>query len=186
MSSVKICLAVLLAGAVTVWAAGCTSSTSTTTSTAKTDDHGHEDHGHEGHDHAHDHPAHGPNGGHILETDTKGYHFEWTHNEEGLVTVYALDESTTKALPIAASEVTIDVKIADNKQSFTLPAADASEGKATKFEVTDKELLGVLEALDGKSENVTATLIANIEGAAKPVTAKFEAHDHDHGHEHKH
>jgi hypothetical protein len=183
MSSVKTCLAALLAAAVTVWAAGCTTSTSTdTTSTAKTDDHGHE-----GHDHAgHDHPAHGPNGGHILEPDTEGYHFEWTHNEDGLVTVYALDESAKKALPIAAGELTINIKVAGTEQSFTLPAVDASEGKATKFEVTDKELLGVLESLDPKGESVTATLVANIEGQSKPVTAKFEVHDHDHGHEHKH
>jgi len=181
MSSVKLALSALLTAALVAWGAGCTSST-TTTSTAKTDDHGHDDHGHEGHDHAHDHPAHGPNGGHILETDTEGYHFEWTHNEDGLVTVYALDASAEKALPIAASELTINVKIADQQPSFQLPAVDASEGKATKFEVTDKELLGVLEALDGKSESVTATLVANIEGLDKPVTAKFEAHDHDHKH----
>jgi hypothetical protein len=152
-------------------------------------DHDHGDHDHAGHDHAghdHDHGHEGPHQGHLLEPDTEGYHFEWTHTEDGKVTVYVLDGTAKKDRPIKASEIAIDVKIGEKVQTFKLPAADVSEADqmAAKFEITDKQLLGVLEALDPKGEGVTATVIANVEGLDKPVTAKIEADSHEHEHKH--
>ena len=165
---------------VSLWAAGCTTSTPATPATGggehAADEHGHEGHDHEGHDHGHE----GPHGGHLVEADNEDYHFEWTHSEDGLVTVYVLDASAKKERSIAAAEIAIDVKIGAKQQSFKLPAVDPADEKAAKFEITDKQLLGVLEALDPKSQGVTATIVATIAGLEKPVTAKIEAHEHTH------
>jgi hypothetical protein len=180
-----------LALAVGLWSAGCNNAPPAGTTTGdKAGEHGHEhgddhgDHDHAGHDHDHGHE--GPHQGHLLEPDTEGYHFEWTHTEDGKVTVYVLDGTAKKDLPIKASEIAIDVKIGEKVQSFKLPAVDANESDktASKFEITDKQLLGVLEALDPKGEGVTATVIANVEGLDKPITAKIEADSHEHEHKH--
>ena len=179
-----------LALAVGLWSAGCNNTPPAGTTTGdKAGEHGdaHGEHDHAEHDHAghdHDHGHEGPHQGHLLEPDTEGYHFEWTHTEDGKVTVYVLDGSAKKDLPIKASEIAIDVKIGEKVQSFQLPAVDANEADktASKFEIVDKQLLGVLEALDPKGEGVTATVIANVEGLDKPITAKIEADSHEHKH----
>ena len=132
------------------------------------------------HDHAHEH-VHGPNGGHVIELGEEEYHAEWTHDEDGKVTIYLLDKEVKNPVPIAAESITIETKIGDKPPAtFTLAAMDRSEGdmpKASKFEVVDKNLLGVLESL---SEGVTATLKVTIND--KPYEGKF-THD-DHGHKH--
>lgn len=179
-----------LALAIGLWSVGCNNAPPAGTTTGDKGgehDHDHGDHDHGDHDHAghdHDHGHEGPHQGHLLEPDTEGYHFEWAHTEDGKVTVYVLDGTAKKDLPIKASEIAIDVKIGEKVQTFKLPAVDANESDKTaaKFEIVDKQLLGVLEALDPKGKGVTATVIANVEGLEKPITAKIEAHEHDHKH----
>ncbi len=183
MSLTKLCLAALLAVGLTAWSSGCAGKP---TPAGNGDEHAHEheghDHGegekgHEGHDHAH---VHGPHDGHIIEIGDEEYHAEWTHDESGKVTVYILDATMKKEVPIAADAITIDTAVGGKTNSFQLAAVDPSEGdmpKASKFEIVDKGLLGVLESL---SEGVTATLKLTIND--KPYEAKI-VHD-DHGHKH--
>src|SRR6476620_7341258 len=66
------------------------------------------------HDHEHDHVHNGPHHGHLMELGEEEYHAEWTHDESGKVTFYILDSEAKKEVPIAADEITIDVKIGDN------------------------------------------------------------------------
>src|SRR5688500_333066 len=171
MSAAKLCLSVLLALGLTFWVAGCngTSAPATTTPT--------DEHGHEGHDHSH---AHGLHGGHIIEIGEEEYHAEWTHDDSGKITVYVLDAELKKEVPIEADSISIDTVVGPKMNSFQLVAVDRTEGdlpKASKFEIVDQQLLGVLTAL---SKEVTATLKLTING--KPYEAKIE-HD-DHGHKH--
>ena len=136
--------------------------------------------GHEEHDHAHDHAHGGLHGGHIIELGNEEYHAEWTHDDTGKVTVYILDAEMKNEVPIAAEEITIETKIGEKAGSYKLSAIDSKDVKASKFEIVDKGLLGVLESL---SEGVTAKLvIPDING--KAYEAAIEHHSHDHGHAH--
>src|SRR5262245_5010539 len=93
--------------------------------------------------HDHEHVHHGPHGGHIMELGAEEYHAEWTHDEGGKVTFYLLDSAIKKEVPIAAEEITIDVKIGDHAPvTYKLPAINPQDGKSAKFEVVNKELLG--------------------------------------------
>ena len=176
MPHAKTWLAIWLTAGLIIWGAGCNGTQPATDSAPAGDEHGHE-----GHDHAHDHShAHGLHGGHIIEIGEEEYHAEWTHDESGKVTVYILDAELKKEVPIDAEEITIDTVVAGQTNSFQLLAVDRSAGetpKASKFEVVDQKLLGVLESL---SEGVTATLKLTIDG--KPFQAPI-THD-DHGHKH--
>ena len=179
--------AVLVTASLAIWCTGCpTSSTDKSAGGGHAeDDHGHEDHGHEGHGHdahgheGHSHAAHGPHGGHIIELGKEEYHAEWTHDDDGRVAIYVLDSEMKKEVPVAADHVTIEVKIGTKTSSFHLAAVDPMGGdmpKASRFEIVDKGLLGVLESL---SEGVTATLkIPDING--KPYEAKITHDDHHH------
>ena len=171
MSISKQLLAACLTASVAIWATGCPSPAPTPTTPTKA---GGDEHGH---DHSHEHGLHG---GHVVEIGNEEYHAEWTHADDGTVTVYLLDAEVKNEVPIPAEEITIETKIGDKASTFKLAAVNRSEGdmpKTAKFEVVDKGLLGVLEAL---SEKVTATLKLDING--KPYEAAIK-HD-DHGHKH--
>src|SRR3982751_3555980 len=60
---------------------------------------------------SHDHAHHGPHNGHLMEIGEEEYHAEWTHDDSGKITFYVLDSDAKKEVPIAADELTIDVKI---------------------------------------------------------------------------
>jgi hypothetical protein len=131
------------------------------------------------HDHDHEHHHHGPHGGHIMEIGNEEYHAEWTHDESGKVTFYLLDSAVKKEVPIAAEEITIDVKIGNNEPvTYKLAAVNPQDGKSATFETVDKNLLGVLETL--KAQGVIATLHVTIDG--KHFAQRIQ--EHDHGHEH--
>ncbi len=135
------------------------------------------------HDHDHDHAhAHGPHGGALVELgNDEKYHAEWTTDEDGKVTVWILDGSGEKEVPIAAEKLTIDTSDPKGEASFDLAAVKRTEGDmptAFQFEIDGsqgKELQGVLEALGG---DVTATLKADING--DPREGKIEKHEHKH------
>lgn len=129
------------------------------------------------HDHAHDHAHHGPHHGHLMEIGEEEYHAEWTHDETGKVTFYILDAQAKQEVPIEAPEIRIEVKIGENPPvTYTLPAVSPQEGKSAVFEITNKELLGVLETL--KSPGVVATLHVTIAG--KTFAQQIVEHEHAH------
>ena len=144
-----------------------------------------------GHDHAHgDHAETGPHNGHLIELAEPGqavkeeYHVEWDHEESGKVTIWILDGTAKKTVPIKADNVLIEVTAGGKTDAFELPAVDRTSGEnasAFKFEVTSKELLGKLETV---GDNVAAKVRVDVNG--KPYEGKFEKHEeHDHaGHKH--
>lgn len=137
---------------------------------------------HAGHDHAdHAHPTEGTHGGALIELGNEEYHAELIHDEKGgSVTIYLLDAHAEKAVPIDATELTINLKHDGMGEQFKLAAApDAGdpEGKSSKFVSTEAEL-----AEDLDHEGAEAQLVVTIEG--KQFRGEI-AHDHDHeGHAH--
>lgn len=136
---------------------------------------------HAGHDHAgHDHHAHGdtgPHDGHILETSDAHFHAEWTHTDEGKITVYILNSSAEADHPIEAESVEIEATVAGGEaKTYTLNAV--GETPTAAFEVTDAALLAVLKVAG--HEGATATLKFSAEG--KDVTAEIKHEEHDHAH----
>ncbi len=174
MRLMKHLVAACFIASVAIWATGCPKPAPTTTTPTK----GGEEHGHG--EEGHVHPAHGPHGGHLIEIGEEEYHAEWTHADDGTVTIYVLDKEAKNEVPIAAEDITIETKIGEKATEFKLIAVNRSEGdmpKTAKFELVDKNLLGVLETL---SKGVTATLKLDINN--KPFEAAI-THD-DHGHKH--
>jgi hypothetical protein len=169
-------MAVIVGAALSLFAAGCKpSAPPAAPASGEAAGDAHEGGGHEGHSHA----AHGPHGGHIIELGDEEYHAEWTHDDDGKVTVYLLDHDMKEEVPIEAKEITIEVKVGDAPSTFKLLAVQASDGdmpKSAKFEIVDKGLLGVLESL---SKGVTARLkIPAING--KRYEAAILPDDHHH------
>lgn len=169
-------LVLALAGCLPIALAGCPSSTPTTEPKAA-DEHDH-DHGEDGHDHAHDHAHEGPHGGHIVEIGEEEYHAEWTHDDSGKVTVYILDATMKKDVPLESQTIAINVKIGDEAKQYTL---ESDAPMSNKFSTENEALVGQLEAL---SEAVTATLSLDIGG--KHYEAPITSGGHDHEHDHKH
>jgi hypothetical protein len=155
-----------LAAVVSLWLAGCNGPANPGAKAPKVG---------EGHDHAHDHAHHGPHHGHLMEIGGEEYHAEWTHDETGKVTFYILDADAKKDVPIAAEDITIDVKIGENAAvPYKLAAVNPMDGKSATFEIVDKQLLGVLETL--KSPGIVATLKLTING--KAYEQRIEEHTH--------
>ena len=105
------------------------------------------------------------------------YHAEWTHDESGKVTFYILDAAAKKDVPIAAEQITIDVKIGDNPpKTYELVAVSPMEGKASAFEIVDKQFEALFDQL--KSSGLTVTLHANINGKQYDQVVKEHHHEH--------
>lgn len=164
--------------------AGCGEATPPTPAPAKPVVHSEGD----GHDHKHaegeGHASHGPHDGHLIELGNEEYHAELVHDEAaGKVTIYVLDSGAKKAVPIEATELTINLKHDGKGEQFKLAAAPQEgdgEGKSSRFVSDDKEL-----AEDLDHEGTQARLV--IEIAGKSFTGEIK-HDHDeeHGKDHKH
>jgi hypothetical protein len=132
----------------------------------------HDDHGHE-----HEHVHHGPHQGHLMAIGNEEYHAEWTHDESGKVTFYILDAAAKKEVPIAAEQITIDVKIGDNPpKTYELVALSPMDGKASAFEIVDKQFEALFDQL--KSSGLTLTLHANINGKQYDEVVKEHHHEH--------
>lgn len=170
MKNWKVCLHSIVAAALSVCLAGCPANTPSmgpVTDTIVKDEH------------AHDHAHHGPHGGHIVEIGEEEYHAEWTHEENGKVTFYILDAEVKKEVPIAAEELVIEVKIGMNEPTTVkLPAVNPQDGKASTFEVVDKQLLGVLETL--KAEGVVATIKQLTINGKTFENVRIKEHEHGH------
>ena len=134
-----------------------------------------------GEDHsAHAHPSEGPHHGPLIELGAEDYHAEFLHDEEaGIVTIYVLDSAAKTAVPIEATEITINLKHDGQGEQFKLaakPLEGEAEGTSSRFVSEDKELGEHLH-----SETAKATLVITIK--EKPFRGKVP-HAHNHGHEH--
>lgn len=125
----------------------------------------------------HAHPEHGPHEGDLIELGDEEYHAELVHDEQsGTVTIYILDGAAKSAVPIAATEVTINVGHEGSSEQFSLTARPDSadpDGKSSRF-VTDVAALA--EHLEHEED--TKRLVVEIEG--KSFNGNI-VHHHDHG-----
>ncbi|QDT31826.1 hypothetical protein [Thalassoglobus polymorphus] len=144
-----------------------------TTGPQATGEDGHEDH---------HHPTEGPHHGSLIELGAEEYHGEMVHDEKAeTVTIYVLDSAAKAAVPIDATEITINVKHGEKGAQFKLaaqPDEGDPEGKSSRFVSSDKKL-----GEDLHDEQTEATLVLSIGG--KSYRGKI-AHDHDHEHDHAH
>jgi len=167
----KLCVVASLAAVVSLIAAGsgCTSSTDTKGGSRPNP---------ESDEHAHVH--HGPHNGHLMEIGEEEYHAEWTDDESGKVTFYFLDSEAKKEVSVEGEELTIEAKIANKEPMlYKLAAVAPKDGKATTFEVVDKNLQGVIDSLSG---GVTATFPKLIIGGKTFENLKIEEHKHEEEH----
>lgn len=126
-------------------------------------------------DHAHAHPSEGLHHGDLIELGNEEYHAELVHGEGGEVTIYVLDSAAKVAVPIEATEVTINLTHDGEAEQFKLVASpDTGDvaGKSSRFTLKDKHLA---EDLDAKG--TVAKLVLTINGTQ--YTGKID-HDHDH------
>jgi hypothetical protein len=166
MQALKIAVPVALAALLAFSLAGCTSPANHTEKTPKA-----------GEPHDHEHHHHGPHNGHLMELGQEEYHAEWTHDEKtGQVTFYILDAAAEKEVPIAADEITIDVKVGNNPpKTYKLEAVNPTDGKSAAFTITDKGFEGVFDQL--KSPGLVLTLHVNING--KQFDQPVKEHEHE-------
>ena len=127
----------------------------------------------------HAHPSEGPHHGDLVELGNEEFHAEVVHGEGGSVSVYILDSAAKVAVPIDATELTINITHGGNAEQFKLPAdrdtADP-DGKSSRFSLKNEELTKDLD-----SHDASARLVVMING--KSYTGKI-AHDHDTDHKH--
>jgi len=135
-------------------------------------------------DHAgHAHPSEGPHHGSLIELGNEEYHAELVHDEaSGTVTIYVLDGAATQAVPIAATEVTINTRHEGKPRQFQLAASPDegdTQGNSSRFVSEDAELGEHLHA-----EDAGAKLVLSIDGKSYRGEIRHD-HDHDHaGHDH--
>lgn len=132
-------------------------------------------------DEPHAHPHEGPHDGSLIELGNEEYHGELVHDEKtGAVTIYILDGHVENAVPIAASEITINLTHDGEAEQFKLAASPDEgdpEGKSSRF-VSDDEHLS--EDLD--HDDVKARLVLEIDGKSFAGDIAHD-HDHDEGHD---
>jgi hypothetical protein len=95
----------------------------------------------------HNHPEHGPHKGSLIELGNEEYHAELLHpghGDDSAVTIYVLDGSAKKQVPIDAKTVAINIQHDGKPEQFALEASpDESdpEGQSSRFSSKDPELL---------------------------------------------
>ena len=109
----------------------------------------HADHDHDGHDHAEeghvnhdDHPAHGPNNGHIFKLDTAEFQGEWRkYPDNDVIKMYLLDATGKNAAPMKVDSFTVTPKVGVDQSGFTLePEEPDAEGATAVYSLDDKDL----------------------------------------------
>jgi len=131
-------------------------------------------------DHEHAHPEEGPHHGHLVELGNEEYHAEVVHDNSATVTVYILDGSGQKAVPIESPDVALNLTHQGKAEQFKLAAFPDKEdpaGTSSRFISRELHLANDMDA-----EGSAAKLVVTING--KQYTGKIE-HDHDHA-DHKH
>ena len=130
---------------------------------------------------AHQHAAHGPHKGDLLEIGKHDYHAELCLDEQRKqIVVYLLDRELKNYVAIDAPALSINLKLAGKPAQIKLPAmpqkADRS-GWASCFGATSPELMTALH--DPKSDARLSLRIGDKSFVVKVV------HNHDHtGHNH--
>ncbi|MDB2685799.1 hypothetical protein N9Y42_01135 [Mariniblastus sp.] len=125
------------------------------------------DHSHDGdHDHAadgdhgHDHPAHGPNHGHMFDFDSDEFTGEWCqYPDNNVIRIYLLDEKGEGSKPLVVEQFLVKPLVGSEGDPFELEPEDVDpEGAADSFMLDDMVLrtaipLGVeIEVIaDGKT-----------------------------------
>lgn len=129
----------------------------------------------------HDHPSEGPHHGTLVELGKEEYHAEVVHSKD-TVTIYILDGQAKSAVPIDATEVTVNVVHDGKPEQFKLAASpDAGEtgGKSSRFTVANAELAAHIDD-SAAAPKLSLTI------AGKPYRGEIK-HDHDgHAHDHAH
>jgi hypothetical protein len=132
-------------------------------------------------EHGHQH-IHGPHDGELIEIGEGQYYAEMIHDDQaGTVTIYILDKSHEKPIPIEAGAITIKMVANATPVEFKLaakPQEGDPEGKSSQFE-SREQALGL--ALD--NEQAERELIIPIGG--KPYQAKFAHFEDEHHHHHE-
>jgi len=128
----------------------------------------------------HTHPTEGPHHGTLIELGKEDYHAEMVHDEAtDTITIHILDSSATRPVPIAAKQLTLNMRIDGKPRQFVLPAVvqdgAAARGPASAFAATDKELCQALDAV-----GVSGRL--NVEIGDKVYVGTIGGHSHDHTH----
>lgn len=122
------------------------------------------------------HPAEGPHHGTLLELGDEEYHAEFVHDEDAkTVTVYILDSTAKKAVPIDAKTLTIVVRADGKTTPYELKASameGEADGKSSRFVSSDKAIDNAID-----TEGAESQLQVTIEGT--PFTVKIAEHDHD-------
>lgn len=110
------------------------------------------------------HPSHGPHDGGLVELGDEEYHAEIINDEKThTVTIYVLDGTAKKAVPIDAKEVLINLKHDGKPEQFKLPAVPDTgdpEGKSSRFQLKHKELVHDL-GHDGAEPKLTVRIKGN-------------------------
>jgi hypothetical protein len=129
------------------------------------------------HEHAHAHPTEGPHKGHLIELGEEEYHAELVHDDATkTISVYILDKNVEKAVPIAATELMLNLVVDGKPQQVKLvaaPQAGEPEGQSSLFTATDEAALEALEA-----PKTTGRL--NVKIGEKTYNGAIEHHDHAH------
>lgn len=122
--------------------------------------------------HAHNHEAHGPNGGHMIHLEPSDAHAEWTHDDDSGKLAIHLEEIVEFGKKIDFVKVELEVK-GEPKKSY-----DFTSFKSGLYELISQELMTAIEVGSGDKEKVSAKLIVSIDG--KEETAFLEHHEHHH------
>lgn len=130
----------------------------------------------------HAHPSDGPHHGTLVELGNEEFHAEVVHDAQS-VTVYVLDAGATKAVPVDAKELTINLMHDGTPEQFKLAASpDAGDpsGKSSRFTLSDAELVGHID-----DESAAPKLMLTINGTPYRGEIKHDHDGHDHsGHDH--
>ncbi|MEZ6056371.1 MAG: hypothetical protein R3C01_06665 [Planctomycetaceae bacterium] len=128
----------------------------------------------------HNHPTHGPHKGDLIELGNEEFHAEIVHGDGGEVSVYILDGHAEVAVPIEATEVTINLTHDGNAEQFKLmavPESNDPQGLSSRFSLKDEELANDLD-----HEGTAAKLVVSIQG--KQYTGKIDHHHDGEAHAH--
>ncbi|MCU0707216.1 MAG: hypothetical protein MUF23_02885 [Pirellula sp.] len=148
-----------------------------------TSGHSHEGHSHEGHDHGHgdehghDHPEHGPNGGHIVHFDTSPTtHFEWAHDDETQTLTVYFEELVNAGAKIESVEIRVTSEGSEKK--FTLLPDEQAKVAGSVYQLKDQELLTLVGASGDDPKGVQAKMFVTIDGKEESLLLKDDHHHH--------
>ncbi|MFO0013189.1 MAG: hypothetical protein ACK553_10620 [Planctomycetota bacterium] len=147
-------------------------------------DHGHDhdhdhdhDHGGDHKDEGHDHPEHGPHGGHIAHFDTNPTtHFEWAHDDDKQALTVYFEDLVGGGAKVESVEIRITSDGSEKK--FTLAADQGAKVAGSIFQLQDAELLTLVGASGDDPKGVQAKMFVTIDGKQESVLLKDDHHHH--------